>query len=73
MNKQSGFDLILVDEIKDRGYVTSQDYRLLTGACREGINHFKEKNGITKDKISIEDLKEILPSNYGYEKFIGLF
>jgi len=62
----------LVKDIKDCGYITSNDYRLLTGACRLGVNNFMELNNITDDKLPIDKARKLVKGNYGYEKFMEL-
>jgi len=62
----------LVKDIKDCGYITSNDYRLLTGACRLGVNNFMKLNNITDDKLPIDKAKKLVEGNYGYTKFMEL-
>ncbi len=59
----------VVKDIKARGYVTVQDYRLLTGACREGIRVFLEEKDVKVDKMSIAEALELTEGAYGHEKF----
>jgi len=62
----------LVKDIKDCGYITSNDYRLLTGACRLGVNNFMKLNSITDDKLPIDKAKKLVEGHYGYVKFMEL-
>ena len=59
----------IVEDIKARGYVTVQDYRLLTGACREGIRMFLEEKGVKEDRMSIVVALELTKGSYGHEDF----
>ena len=62
----------IIDRIKDSNIVTKNDYRLLTGACSEGVEIFKRENGIKENEISLDDLRPILNGNYGADTFIEL-
>jgi len=62
----------LVKDIKDCGYITSNDYRLLTGACRLGVDRFMVLNNITDDKLPIDKAKKLVEGHYGYAKFMEL-
>ncbi len=63
----------LVNSIKESQVVTSQDYRLLTGACEAGVKKFKKENGITSDSISLQDMLHLTKDSYGGEKVQQLF
>ena len=44
---QENLDIsVLVSEIKERGTVTANDYRLLTGSCSFGVNQFLKENNM---------------------------
>jgi hypothetical protein len=62
-----------VKRIKNVGYLTPNDYRLLTGSCHYGVNKFLQDNNLTWDvKVKIEDLKNLVLNNYGSEKAFEL-
>ena len=51
---QAGFDIReLVEEIKQRGTVEFNDFRLLTGACAEGLRHGMEECGLDPNAESL--------------------
>ena len=63
-----------VARIKEQGYVTPDDYRLVTGACRQGTGRFLAEHGFGwDDKLSIPETLEIVKGHWGSEKFIELF
>jgi hypothetical protein len=64
----------LVSEIKERGTISRNDYRLITGACSFGVNQFCKDNNISDD-IEFLPIDKVLPmiqGHYGYDKFITL-
>ena len=64
----------IVRGVKSCGYVTINDYRLLTGACREGINQFlKSKKKTRVGKLSISQVLLLTKGYYGHEKMVELF
>lgn len=59
-----------IQRIKQQGYMNANDYRLLTGACREGTNHFLQEHGLTwEDTMPVAQVLEITKGQYGSEKF----
>ena len=62
----------IVNNIKDSKIVTKNDYRLLTGACSEGVDIFKRDNAIDTDSINLDELKKILGNSYGSSEFLEL-
>ena len=59
-----------IKRIKEQGYMTANDYRLITGACRYGTNKFLEENNLTwEDKKSVEDVLKLVKGEYGYSSF----
>ena len=64
----------LVAEIKKRGTVTRNDYRLLTGACRAGIAHFLESKGLADvESLPLEEVLRITKGAFGGERLSELF
>ena len=63
----------LVSEIKERGVISVNEYRLLTGACLTGCNNFLESKGITKRELTIKEALDLTNGSYGSEKLIELF
>ena len=60
-----------VKRIRKQGYMTANDYRLLTGACRYGTNKWLEENGYTwEDKKSVEEVVEMTKGQYGHERLV---
>lgn len=59
-----------IQRIKQQGYMNAEDYRLLTGACREGTKRFLQKHGLTwEDTMPVAQVLEITKGQYGSEKF----
>jgi len=56
-------------EVKKKGYVTVEDYRLLTGACYEGCKQFLEEKGITKEEMSIDEALALTEGAYQGDVF----
>jgi hypothetical protein len=63
----------LVESIKEKGVVTIKDYRLLTGACRAGVEYFLEAKDIKDDSLPLEDVLNLVEGAYGGEEFRELF
>jgi len=62
-----------IQRVKTQGYVTPNDYRLITGACNYGTNKFLEENNLDWDiKKSIEETCEMVKNQYGGREFINL-
>ncbi len=59
-----------IQRIKQQGYMNAEDYRLLTGACREGTNRFLQEHGLTwEDTMPVAQVLEITKEQYGSEEF----
>ena len=59
-----------IQRIVAQGYMDANDYRLITGACREGTNHFLEVHNLTwDDKMSVQDVLKLVEGEYGFERF----
>lgn len=57
--------------VKSQGFVTPNDYRLITGACRQGTERFLTANNLTwDDKMEISKVCELVKTEYGGSKFI---
>lgn len=57
----------LVSQIKERGTVTFNDFRLLTGACEAGLMHGLEEAGLSPDteELTIEEALRAAHGPYG--------
>jgi virulence-associated protein VapD len=66
------FDLNeLIADIKERGNITINDYRLITGACKAGVNHFLESNGLQdKENLPIDKVIDLTRGSYGHDRFV---
>jgi len=65
----------IVEQVKSSGEVTAAQYRLLTGACGAGVEHFLESKGIPAKTKSLP-LKEVIAMTqgaFGGEKMKELF
>ena len=62
-----------VKRVKESGYITPRDYRLLTGACESGTNRWLNENGFTwDDKKTIAEVIELTRGAYGHERLVEL-
>ena len=62
-----------VHRVKESGYITPMDYRLLTGACESGTNRWLTDNGYTwDDKKTIAEVVELTRGAYGHERLVEL-
>jgi hypothetical protein len=59
------------EPIKKDTIITSQYYRLITGACEQGMKQWKMQNNIVVDEITAKDLLPMLEKSnaYGVENF----
>ena len=59
-----------IARIAQQGYMNANDYRLLTGACRQGTDHFLQEHHLTwEDTMPVEEVLELTKGFYGFEKF----
>lgn len=65
----------LVETIKRRGTVRFEDYRLLTGACSEGLEMGMRERGLDPlaDAVPLADVLRLCADGYGGQQFISLF
>lgn len=63
-----------IERICKQGFMTANDYRVITDACRYGINKWLAENGYTwEDAKPIEEVLELVKGEYGYEKIKSEF
>ena len=48
-------------------------YRVITGACSNGVKNFIQSNGIKKSKMSVLDIKKATINQYGHQSFCQFF
>ena len=71
---QSTFNVTeLVKEIKSKGVMTIQDYRLLTGACKQGVESFMSSNGLEVTELPLQEAIELTKNAYGSNRINELF
>ena len=59
-----------IARIAKQGTMTANDYRLLTGACREGTDHFLQAHNLTwEDTMPVEEVLKLTDGFYGHEIF----
>ncbi len=59
-----------IARIAQQGYMDANDYRLLTGACRQGTDHFLQEHHLTwEDTMPVEEVLKLTEGFYGFEKF----
>lgn len=63
----------LVAAIKQRGTVTADEYRLLTGACREGVMQFKAQHNIRGKSLPLAKVLKLTEGEYGGSRMAELF
>ena len=60
-----------VKRIKSQGYMTAQDYRLLTGSCEQGTQRWLDENGYTwEDKKTIDEVLELTKNAYAHDNLV---
>ena len=64
-------DKLRKEPIKEDTVITEQYYRIITGACEQGVRDWKRTNRIDKEEILAKDLLPILEETnaYGLERF----
>ena len=63
----------MVAEIKQKKTISINEYRLLTGACREGVDNFRKNKGIKETKLPLNKVLKITANKYGGNKIAELF
>ena len=59
-----------IARIAQQGYMNATDYRLLTGACRQGTDHFLQEHNLTwEDTMPVQDVLKLTEGFYGFERF----
>ena len=63
------------EPIKEDTLITVKHYRLITGACKFGVNEWMKSNNITNSEILAKDLLPLLEKTnaYGLERFKKLY
>lgn len=62
--------MMQISKIAKHGYVTANDYMILTGACKEGLERFLVEHGFTwKDTMPVEKVFELTKGQYGHLLF----
>jgi hypothetical protein len=59
-------------KVRESGYVTRAQYWQLTGACREGIDHFCAEHAIKGNRLSVKRVLALTAGAYGGERFAEL-
>ena len=64
----------VLDEIRRNQRVQVYDYRLLTGACKEGCRQFLHQNGYDEDVefLPLADVIRLIPGHYGADTALDL-
>ena len=64
----------LVEQIKKKGTINIEEYRLLTGACQYGVNEFLKDNNLEGVKeMKIEEVLKLTKDQYGHDILLELF
>jgi hypothetical protein len=72
--QQENFNLdSLVKKVKKENKIYINDYRLLTGACRFGIDKFINDNNIKKKYLTIKETLKLTKNDFGHGKIKELF
>lgn len=59
-----------IARIAQQGFMNANDYRLLTGACRQGTDRFLSEHNLTwDDTMPVEEVLQLTKGFYGYESF----
>lgn len=71
---QETFDLdTLVSEIKSKKTMSVSEYRLITGACRQGCANFRKSKGIESTELPLKEVINITKNEYGGDRVQELF
>lgn len=63
----------LVKSIKEKQTITTNEYRLLTGACSFGVAQFMKEKNITAEELPLKEVIRITDGYYGNNKMKELF
>lgn len=62
--------MMQISKISKQEYVTANDYMILTGACKEGVERFLTEHSLTwEDTLSAEEVFELTKGQYGHLLF----
>ena len=59
----------IVSKIKKSKIVSINDYRLLTGACRQGCKEFMKSNKFKGNEVSLEEVLKLTKNEFGGSRF----
>lgn len=62
-----------IDEVNKKGSININDFRKITGACRDGINQFLSTNPLPKKEMPINEALLFVEGAYGYDKLKEYF
>ena len=65
----------LVEQIRSKGTVTFNEYRLLTGACESGLRHGLASLGLPEDtqELPLDRVIELSAGQYGGDRIAAIF
>ena len=63
----------IVEKVKEKGFFTVYDYRLITGACEKGCNDFLDSNNINQETMPINEVIELTENSFGGNLIKELF
>ena len=59
----------IVQDIKKSGVINKNQYRMITGACKAGVESFLKEKDLKETTVTIEKALELTEGRYGYETF----
>jgi len=64
----------VIAEIKAAGLITREQYRVLTGACREGVRQWCTSHGVTDsvESLSLAEVMRMTAGQYGGDRLVEL-
>ena len=64
----------LVSEIRSKQEMNIHDFRLITGACESGVNHFLESKGLSGvTSLPLVEALDLIKGSYNWDKVKSIF
>jgi len=60
----------IAEAVKERGRTSASEYRLLTGACRLGVEKFLAEHNIEADELPLDEVLELTEGEYGHDRLV---
>lgn len=63
----------VVNQIKATGSMSVAEFRMITGACREGCRRFLKQRGISKTELPFNEAIELIKDQFGWGRIQEAF